>query len=234
MSGSCRAPSPASSPRWVLGLVVVLVVLGAAGPFVYIHFIEGPPPSALSASASAVLQPATGTVAGTWQVASGSQAGYRVQEALSGQNNTAVGRTSAVTGGFTATATQVTNARIVVDLTKVASDQPMRERQFEGRIMETSQYPTATFTLTSPIDLTQLATSAGTRTVAARGTLALHGKTKGVSLSLTVARSGETFTVGAQVPVVFADHGIDNPSFGFVQTQDQGIFEVLLHLSKAP
>jgi polyisoprenoid-binding protein YceI len=216
--------------RWVLGVVVALVVLAVVVPFIYIHFIEGPPPPALSASA--VVKPASGSVAGTWQVAQGSQAGYRVQEVLNGQNTTAVGRTSAVTGGFTLTAAQVTNATITVDLTKVVSDEPMRDAQFEGRIMQTSQFPTAKFTLTSPIDLAQLGTSAGTRAVAARGTLSLHGKTKDVSVSLKIVRSGDTFTVGSQVPVVFADYGIDNPSFGFVQTQNQGIIEVLLHLTK--
>ncbi len=34
-------------------------------------------------------------------------------------------------------------------------------------------------------------------------------------------------------PVVFADYGIDNPSFGFVKTEDHGTIEVLLHLTKA-
>jgi hypothetical protein len=35
------------------------------------------------------------------------------------------------------------------------------------------------------------------------------------------------------VPVVFANDGIGNPSFGFVQTEDHGTIEVLLHLTKA-
>jgi hypothetical protein len=43
-------------------------------------------------------------------VTEGSQVGYRVEEVLNGQSNTAVGRTAAVTGGLTATPTQVTKA----------------------------------------------------------------------------------------------------------------------------
>ena len=221
--------------RWILGALAVLVVLAVGGPYVYIHFIEGPAPAVLSASTStsAAARPATGSVAGSWQVAPGSQAGYRVHEVLNGQSTTAVGRTTAVTGGFTATATQVTKSTITVDLNKVASDQSMRDGQFEGRIMQTAQFPTATFTLASPINLGGLATAAGTRTVDAQGTLTLHGTTKQATASLTVLRSGATFTVSGQIPVVFADYGIDNPSFGFVQTQNHGVIEVLLHLTKA-
>jgi polyisoprenoid-binding protein YceI len=221
--------------RWTLGAAAVVVVLAVAGPYVYIHFVEGPAPVALAASTSksATLKPATGSVAGNWQVSQGSQAGYRVNEVLNGQNNIAVGRTTEVTGGITATTTQVTKAAITVDLTKVASDQSMRDGQFEGRIMQTSQYPTATFTLLTPIDLAELATAAGTRTIDAHGTLALHGATKDVTVLLTCVRSGATLTVSSQIPVVFADYGINNPSFGFVQTQNHGTIEVLLHLTKA-
>jgi polyisoprenoid-binding protein YceI len=219
--------------RWVLGGVAVAIALVVGAPYVFIHFIEGPAPVALTASPSTAVQPATGTVAGTWQVTGSSQAGYRVDEVLSGQSTTAVGRTSAVTGALTATPTRVTAAKFSVDLTKVASDQSRRDEQFQDRIMQTSQYPTAAFTLLEPVDLAELATTAGTHTLQVQGTLALHGTTKNVSVPLTLVRSGATLTISGQVPVVFADYGIDNPSFGFVKTQDHGTIEVLLHLAKA-
>lgn len=221
--------------RWILGAAAVVVALAIAAPYVYIHFVEGTPPAALAASTgtSTAVKQATGSVAGNWHVTRGSQAGYRVNEVLNGQGNIAVGRTTAVTGGITATATQVTKATISVDLTKVASDQSQRDGQFQDRIMQTSQYPTATFTLVDPIDLAELATAAGTRTVDAHGSLTLHGTTKNVTVSLTCVRSGATLTVSGQVPVLFADYGIDNPSFGFAQTEDHGAIEVLLNLTKA-
>jgi len=229
------SPRPRHLARWILGAATVVLILGIAGPYVYIHYVQGPAPSLLSASTatSAAVQPATGSVAGNWQVSAGSVAGYRVNEVLNGQATTAVGRTTAVTGSFTAAASEVTKATISVDLTKVASNEPMRDQQFEGRIMQTSQYPTGRFILTTPIDLAGLATAAGTRTVTAHGTMTLHGTTRAATTSLSVMRSGATFTVSAQIPVVFADYGIDNPSFGFVQTQDHGTIEILLRLGKA-
>lgn len=220
--------------RWTLGVIAVAIVVGVAGPYVYVNFIAGKAPAALAASTStAVVVPATGSLSGTWQATTGSTAGYRVQEVLNGQNTTAVGRTTAVTGNLTATSSQVTQGKVTVDLTQVTSDQSRRDGQFQGRIMETSRYPSATFTLSDPIDLGPLAAKAGTRTVEADGALTMHGVTKNVTIALTVVRSGATLTVSGQVPVVFADYGIDNPSFGFVKTQDEGTIEILLHLAKA-
>ncbi|MEP7192911.1 MAG: YceI family protein [Actinomycetota bacterium] len=224
---------PGHRLRWILGGVAVAITLAFGGPYVFIHFIEGEAPAALAASPSAAVQPATGSVAGNWLVTDGSQAGYRVEEVLNGQSTTAVGRTTAVTGGLSATATKVTEAKFTVDLTKVASDQARRDGQFQDRIMQTSQFPTASFTLVDPVDLATLATAAGTRTLDVQGTLALHGTTKDVTVPLTLVRSGATLTISGQVPVVFADYGIDNPSFGFVKTEDHGAIEVLLHLTKA-
>jgi polyisoprenoid-binding protein YceI len=218
--------------RWIVGAVALVAVLALGGPYVYINFIEGEAPPALAATKSTAVRPATGTVAGNWQVAEGSEAGYRVEEVLNGQSTTATGRTAAVTGDLTTTPTQVTEAKFTVDLTKVVSDQTRRDAQFRDRIMQTSQFPTASFTLVDPIELAELATVAGTRTVDVHGTLALHGTTKDVTVPLTVVRSGATFTISGQVPVVFADYKIDNPSFGFVRTEDHGIIEVLLHLAK--
>ncbi len=92
--------------------------------------------------------------------------------------------------------------------------------------MDTAKYPTAVFVLTKPIPLGRLAAAAGSSSVQATGTMTLHGTSRPVTVPLTVARS--------QMPIVFADYGIPNPSFaGFVQTQNHGIVEVLLHLAKA-
>ncbi|MBV8986260.1 MAG: YceI family protein, partial [Acidimicrobiia bacterium] len=170
--------------RWLLLGVVVVAVLAVAGPYVYIHFIEGKAPKRLSLSsqgstpttdASADASAASVPLDGTWKVTTGSQAGYRVKEVLFGQNNEAVGRTTAVTGDATIAGTKVSAANVVVDLTQVASDQSRRDSQFQHRIMDTSSTPTATFRLTQPIDLPS---TTGRVSVKATGDLTLHGVTK--------------------------------------------------------
>jgi polyisoprenoid-binding protein YceI len=206
---------------WVGGLVVILVVAVIAAPFVYIHFIEGPPPPKLTlpqttttSSGSTSASTGSASLNGTWNVGAGSVAGYRVNEDLVGQHTTAVGRTSDVWGSLTVSSAQVTSAKFTVAMATVKSDQTQRNAQFDGRIMNVSQYPTATFTLTSPIDLSPLPTSGVTKQYRARGTLNLHGVTQ---------------------TVPFDKWNIANPSIGgFVTTADQGTLEVLLILTTGP
>src|ERR1700684_4502900 len=93
--------------RWLIGAIVVLVVLGVGGPFVYIHFFNGSTPAALSlpaasssaSSSSGAIAPsstatastatastaASASLAGPYSVGSGSVVGYRVNEVLLGQ-----------------------------------------------------------------------------------------------------------------------------------------------------
>lgn len=87
----------------VVSVVAVIVVAAVLGPYIYIHFIEGPAPAKLelpsssattTTSKGSVTTPSSSSLDGTWSVGSGSQAGYRVQEVLVGQNATAVGRTT--------------------------------------------------------------------------------------------------------------------------------------------
>jgi polyisoprenoid-binding protein YceI len=215
--------------RWLLGSVVVVVLVAVVAPFVYIHFIEGPAPSRFHLSRpSNTAGAATAPLDGTWRIGVGSQAGYRVQETLFGQSNTAVGRTTAVTGQLSIAGSQVTTSSVVVDLTQVASDQSQRDHQFQGRIMDTSMYPTATFTLSSPIPLNPLPADGVTITIKAAGTLTVHGSTHPASADLQARRSGNSIQVSGSIPVAFSTWNIPNPTFGPASTGDTGLIEFLL------
>jgi len=227
--------------RWLLAAIAGLVVLAAAGPFIYIHFFNGSTPAALSlspastgtakasTSTSTGTATATGPVAGTWTVGSGSVVGYRVNEVLLGQSATAVGRTTSVTGHLTIAGTTVTAGAFSVPMATVHSDKSQRDAQFDGRIMDVSQYPTGTFTLTSPIDLAPLPAGGVIKDYTAHGHLTLHGTTRAVTFTLTAERKGSQIEVSGDIPVLFSDYNIQNPSFaGFVTTQDHGLLEFLL------
>jgi polyisoprenoid-binding protein YceI len=221
--------------RWVLGAAVGVVVLVVGGAFVYIHFIEAKPKPALQLGVTgpvgAALTPAA--VDGTWTVAPGSRAGYRVQEVLAGLNNTAVGRTGSVTGTFTVSGTTVQAGTFSVDLRTVTSDSGQRDAQFNGRIMDTAQFPTAKFVLTQPISLGALPKTNQSITVTATGTLTMHGETKPVTFTMHAVDTGSRLIVQGDIPVVFADWNIDNPSFaGFVKVQNNGLVEFKLLTKK--
>lgn len=228
--------------RWVRRLVlglVALVILVVGGPFVYIHFIEGKAPSRLaipptaSTGASGSPSPADHSADGTWKVSSGSQAGYRVQEVLFGQDNTAVGRTGDITGTVTIVHSSVTAGSFTVNLSTVTSDRSQRDSQFRGRIMDVARYPDATFVLSQPIALPTGADSGKTVSAQATGQLTLHGTTRQVAVPEQARLSGGAMQVSGSIPITFADWNITNPSFGPITTQDHGTMEFLLKLSRS-
>ena len=220
----------------VVAVAAVLAVV-VGGPFVYIHFIEGKAPAPLGLptqpSGTTTATGAPATVDGTWNVASGSVVGYRIKEILFGQSATAVGRTGAITGSITIRGGEVTAARFSVDMTTVTSDQSQRDHQFQGRIMDTTDFPTATFALTRPIRLGGVPTVGATVTVSATGNLTMHGTTRTVTFPLQARRGADTTAVSGAIPIVFADYGIDNPSGGPATTSDHGTLEFLLNFSHA-
>ena len=224
--------------RWTVVGVVTAIILVVGGPFVFFHFVQGPaaPPLTISntvpTDASATPTTAITNLDGTWKVASGSQVGYRVKETLLGQSATAVGRTTAVTGQFALSGTTVSTASFSVDMTKVSSNRSQRDDQFQGRIMDTADFPTATFTLTSPIDLGTVPANGVKIAPKATGKLTLHGTTKTVTVSLTAERTGNVIQVSGSVPITFSDYSIGNPSGGPASVGNTGTLEFLLVLSK--
>jgi polyisoprenoid-binding protein YceI len=227
--------------RWLLVAIGVLVVLAVAGPFIYIHFFSSSPaaltlpPTSTSTSTATASTADSGPLAGTWTVGSGSIVGYRVNEVLLGQSQTAVGRTTSVNGHMTITGTTVTSGTFSVPLATVHSDRPERDGQFDGRIMEVAQYPTATFALTSPIDLTPVSADGVIKHYTAHGNLTLHGTTRAVTFTLAAERRQDgQIEVNGDIPVLFADYNIQNPSYvGLVTTQNHGLLEFLLVFNKA-
>ena len=237
-----NAPVRARRWRWAAVGVGAAVLVAVGGPYAYTHLIEGKAPAPLSAAAGSPTTRTAGTAAaaaddpvdGTWKVGSGSQAGYRVKEVLFGQQNEAVGRTSSVSGQLAVKGSRVTGGSFSVDLTTVQSDQSRRDGQFQGRIMDTATYPTATFALTQPVALPSLPADEASVSAKAQGKLTLHGTTRDVTVTVTAKRSGGNFQVSGQIPVTFADWNIANPSFGgLVTTEDHGQAEFLLVLTHA-
>jgi polyisoprenoid-binding protein YceI len=222
--------------------VLLVAVLAVGVPWAYVNLVEGdqPPPLSLDAVASETAAPPAGSgtagpvaIDGTWTVARGSQAGYRVEETLAGQSVTAVGRTGEVTGSVTVGGSRVTAAEFTVDMASVTSDQSRRDSQFAGRIMETDRFPTGTFRLTAPIELGSVPAVGATVTANATGDLTLHGVTRQVTFPLSVRRTATTVGVTGTIPIRYGDHGIANPSVGgFVSVGEGGTVEFLLVLGK--
>ena len=233
--------------KWIIALPLAALLLALGGTWTYINVLhdEAPARLALEGSVSDNLPATSATTAagtsatapasfdGTWVASTGSQAGYRVKEVLFNQSVEAVGRTSNVDGALTIDGATVESAAISIDLASVQSDESRRDNQFRGRIMNVAQYPTATFTLKSPIELGTLPADGATVTVPATGELTLHGTKKTVTVDVTAKRSGGTIAVSGTIPVVFADYGIPSPSFGPASVEDNGEIEFLVTFTKS-
>lgn len=229
------------TPQLIAAAVVGLLVVLVGGGLLAIHLVEGSSPPSLTApklvgstvgpspSASANAAPAPSPSPspapandGAWRVAPGSVAGYRVQETLLGQGNTAVGRTSAISGSLTVSNNVLTNATFSVDMATVTSDRSARDQQFRTRIMDTAAYPTSQFVLTQPVSLGGLGDQASL-TVA--GNLTLRGLTKPVTVPVTLTRTAGGVNVTGSLQITFADWSIPNPTNSIAQTGNQGILE---------
>jgi polyisoprenoid-binding protein YceI len=187
--------------------------------------------------AATTTAPATGsgesTVDGTWTATPDSVLGYRVKETLFGQDTEGVGRTNAVTGNLSVAGTSVESGEFTVDMTTVQSDSGNRDNQFRGRIMDTDTHPTSRFTLTQPIELGTIPAEGETISATATGDLTLRGTTLPVTFDVQARLNQGNIEVDGSIPIVFADWGIPNPSFGPASTADNGVLEFLLVFSRS-
>ena len=167
----------------IVGLVVLLAV-GVGAYVAYDQVLSGDstPPLALPSSSPVAVASADptrrgerergsgdergaraasfdGDVAGTWTVAAGSQAGYRVTEQLASlpAASEAIGRTDQVTGQIVVTSdgttTTVDSGSLTVDTTTITSDESRRDNRMRSEGLQTDEFPTATFTLTQPVEV---------------------------------------------------------------------------------
>ena len=172
-------------------------------------------------------------VDGTWTIGAESEVGYRVDETINGFATTANGRTNAITGTFVIAGTSVESGDFTVDMTTFKSDESRRDGQFNGRIMAVDEFPTSTFVLTEPIDFGEIPADGVTITATATGDLTLRGVTKPVTFEVQATFINGRIGVLGQIPVVFADFGIPNPSIATISTEDNGLLEFVLIFDRA-
>ncbi len=195
-----------------------------------------PTTTAIAPATSAASSADAGALDGVWNVDptdASTTFGYRVQEVLGGVDTTATGRGNEIEGSITVAGTTVTEGSFTVQVASITSDRSQRDGQFTGRIMQTSQFPTATFTITQPVDLGTIPADGEQVTASVTGDLTLHGVTNSVTFDVTAQTDGATIGVLGEIPIVFADYGIDNPSTGFVTTEDNGLLEFILVFTPA-
>jgi polyisoprenoid-binding protein YceI len=252
-----RRPGPRSLAA--LGLVLVVIAVGAGMWYLFLRSappatvgLSTPTPPGASSPGAATPSPAVGTptspaaggdLSGTWTVDTGvgsfsdfsaSFVGYRIREELATIGATeAVGRTPGVEGHLSFEGTLITAAEITADLTTLRSDDSRRDGQLRRQALETDRFPTATFRLTSPIDLGIVPGDGETFRATATGELTLHGQTREVSVPLEGQLSAGVVTVVGSLRVMLADYEIVRPQAGIVlSVEDAAVMELQLHFTR--
>ena len=176
-------------------------------------------------------------LAGTWNVVQGGNSfvGYRVQEELAGIGaSTAVGRTQAITGQLNFDGRTITAVQVQADLTQLKSDRSLRDRQLTNQGIETGKFPSATFTLSSPISINNIPNNGEKVMQTVSGKLTLHGVTRDLQLQVEGALEGTQLVVVGNTTILFADYGIDPPRAASVLSiDDKGVMEFQLVFARA-
>jgi polyisoprenoid-binding protein YceI len=247
--------------RLATGIIVVAVLgaLAAAGGLAYLFLRGAPPPAVVLGSEDPGATGVAGTIApvpsgavataavdsldGTWTVDpsigsfddfTSSFVGYRVNETFNDNRaNTAVGRTPSVSGTLVVAGTAIIGVSVTADLTGLRSDDERRDGQLRQQAIETGAFPTATFRLTSPIELGALPEDGGIVRATGTGELTLHGVPRTVEVPIQAQLAGDVVTVIGSIEILFADYAIERPrSFLVLSIEDHATIELQLHFRR--
>jgi polyisoprenoid-binding protein YceI len=231
------APPPVSLDSAV-GSLTTTTVAGAATT-------TGPDGTTASGAPTTTGSTGGAGVDGTWKVdpslgefsfddATGSFVGFRIKEQLQGIGSaTAVGRTPDVTGTITIDGTQLTSGSFEADMTSITTNDARRNGRVQDAL-DTGSFPTATFTLTQPVDLGDAASTGAPVSVQATGNLTIHGVTKPVTVAIDAKLQGGNVVVVGTLPVVFSDFDVQVPrSPVVVSAEDHGTLELQLLFARS-
>lgn len=192
-----------------------------------------------SSTTPAAAPEGASTYAGkTYRIIEGqSEAWYLAPEKLASlpTSSTAKGTTKNITGEFHLTADGLDDSKpttFTVDLASITSDESRRDNRMRGAL-ETSKYPTTTFTATSISGLP--AEFGATDTILQlTGTLDLHGVQKEVTWELKVKQDGDILSVLGTTEFKYSDFGITKPDIaGFVSVDENVTLQVQLFAQEA-
>ena len=151
-----------------------------------------------------------GEVDGNWAVGQGSTGRYDIKDTVFGMTTTVVGSTPDVSGAATIANASVTAAKVVVNMQTVTCNCQHDQKYHE--MLETDKYPTSTFELTHPIQLSTIPPDGQVVNVPVTGNFTIHGVTHEVTFTLAAVRQSGRIAVNAKIPIKLADYNIDGGS----------------------
>jgi polyisoprenoid-binding protein YceI len=145
----------------------------------------------------------------------------KVQEHLAVNliNTDAVLTSNGVDGVLTLNAdgTFAPDSKIVVDMTRLQSDQSLRDKWIQLFGIETNRFNTATFAPQTATGLPAPLPASGQWTFTLDGMLTVHGVTKPASWKATATRTGRDLVGSATTLIHWADFNVEKPQAAVTQ-----------------
>lgn len=183
---------------------------------------------------------ALGVRTGEWSIGSGSVAGYRVREKLLRlpASNDAVGRTAAITGRFQLEADGAglrvaRGMQMVVDVTRLESDDARRDDHMRTMAIETGRFPTATFVSTEDLVLPASVVAGGRADAAVRGDMTVHGVTRPVTIPVQAQQGGGRIEVVGAFSFGWDLFDMKQPNLSYVTVESDPTLEFQLFFDHA-
>jgi polyisoprenoid-binding protein YceI len=250
-SDTDRTETPSTKSRRKIALGVVAVAIAAVAGLAWWlgYFTDTPEQASLEASVlaisgdtesgdteSATTGPTSG-VAGTWTVAANDDVtfvGYRINEVLTTIGDfEVVGRTGDVTGTIEIDGLTIRSTELEVDMGTLTTDNSARDGAMREQALETDLFPTATFTLTEPVELAAEPVDGEPITLTATGDLTVHGVTQPVAIPLEAQIVNDVIVVVGQLPIALSDYDIAAPSAPIVASvEDSALLEISVALTR--
>ena len=228
--------------KFILGAIATVAILAVAATAGWWFFVREDNELATNAPAiptelvSSTATPGTSTTGGlTFRIIpERSEAAYFADEEIAsvGVGSTAKGVTKDIEGEFHLTADGFEldpskESVFTVDLTTLKSDQERRDSRVQRDGLETSQYPTATFTATKVSGVDPELPLDQQHTFFLTGILDLHGVQKEITWEVKARREGNVMTALATVNFLYADFNIPVLNVaGFVSVEDDVTLQV--------
>jgi polyisoprenoid-binding protein YceI len=188
---------------WWLGLftpepdpVSLETAIAAATPSQTTDVVAATDGTAASSDTAPTAAAAIASIEGVWTItpSDATFVGYRAD----GQTGEAVGRSPGVTGSLTASATQISEVAVTADMTQPTSDSSLRYEHLGDEGVQYNTYPTSTFELTEPIEISDVPADGEALAFSATGDLTVRDSTLPVVVDLDAAVvEGQLIVVGS-------------------------------------
>lgn len=218
-------------------LVVLIVVLGLASitPMLY-SLIMGPGVKTGDLNAERAM-PASTEMDGEWTVDLGdgdnpTAVGFTFNEILPAERKVTSGATQDVNGSVTVTDDTLTAGQIDVEMGDLSTDNERRDVNVRMKILHTDQFPTSTFAITEPADLSGIPDDGTPGEVSLTGDLTIHGVTNEVTDNFEVLRDGDRVVIAGDIAFNRLDFDVESPDFVAAKIAEEGEVNILLSMSK--